>query len=72
MVILKEINVRLQKELDELEERGVKITLEGKEANPKLIVTEMCVNEESNYMRDYILDDNGILIELGFYSIKSK
>lgn len=68
---MKEINVQLQKELDTLKERGVKITLEGNEVNPTTVVNKLCINEESNYMRDYILDENGKLIELGFYNVKS-
>ena len=69
---MKEKNVQLLSELGKLTERGVKITLEGIETNPNVIVNKICINEESNYMRDYILDEHGILIELGFYSIKSK
>ncbi len=68
--MLKEVNAKLLNELDKLKERGVRITLEGIEENPTIVVNKLCINEESNYMRDYILDNNGKLIELGFYSVK--
>ena len=58
-------------ELDELNKKGVKISLEGREVDPMRIVDEFLLNEESSYMRDYILDENGNLIELGFNIVKS-
>lgn len=59
-------------ELDELNKKGVKISLEGREVDPMRIVDEFLLNEESSYMRDYILDENGNLIELGFNIVKSQ
>lgn len=68
---MKEVNVKLMMELDELNKKGVKISLEGREVDPMRIVDEFLLNEESSYMRDYILDENGNLIELGFNIVKS-
>ncbi len=67
---MKEINVRLLEELDEMYNKGVKISLEGYEVSPSRIINEFAVSEESNYMRDYILDEHGKVIELGFYRVK--
>ncbi len=69
-VKLKEMNARLLDELNKLHGKGVKITLEGYEVCPARVVDEFIVCEESDYMRDYILDENGRVIELGFYKIK--
>lgn len=68
---MKEMNVQLLEELNKLQGKGVRITLEGYEVTPVRILDEFLVCEESNYMRDYILDDDGRVIELGFYKIKS-
>ncbi|MBP3338560.1 MAG: hypothetical protein J6L69_04085 [Lachnospiraceae bacterium] len=67
---MKEIDKKLLEELDTLHRKGVRITLEGHEYSPVGITKEISVHEESNYMRDYILDDKGKLIELGFYYIE--
>jgi len=66
---LKEINAGLLEELIKLHRKGVKITLEGYEVCPVRVIDEFIVCEESDYMRDYILDENGKVIELGFYKI---
>ncbi len=68
---LKEMNVQLLEELNKLHGKGVKITLEGYEVCPIRVIDEFLVSEESNYMRDYILDETGKVIELGFYKIKN-
>ena len=52
-----------------LERKGVKITLEGYEVSPIRVINEFIVREESDYMRDYILDEHGKVIELGFFKI---
>ncbi len=65
------MNVQLLEELNILQRKGVRITLEGYEVCPDRVIDEFFLGEETNYMRDYILDDNGKLIELGFYNIKS-
>lgn len=66
---MKEIDVQLLKELKMLERKGVKITLEGYEVSPSRVINEFVVREESDYMRDYILDEHGKVIELGFFKI---
>ena len=68
---MKEMNVQLLEELNKLQRKGVRITLEGDEVCPVRVIDEFLVSEESNYMRDYILDETGKVIELGFYKIKN-
>lgn len=55
-----------------LQRKGVRITLEGYEVSPSRIVNEFVVCEESDYMRDYILDEHGKVIELGFVKVNPR
>lgn len=68
---MKEQKEQLLSELKLLREKGVRISIEGVEVNPERIIDEFMIFEESNYMRDYILDENGKLIELGFNNVNS-
>lgn len=68
---MKEKNLQLLEELDILNRKGVRITLEGLEVSPSRVMDEFVISEESDYMRDYILDENGKIIELGFYKISN-
>jgi hypothetical protein len=43
--------------------------MNGFPASPLQIVSAHMVKEESNYMRDYILDEQGMIRELDFNSI---
>lgn len=47
--------VKLFMELKTLEERGVGIWMEGHASDSKKVMETMSVNEDSTYMRDYIL-----------------
>lgn len=58
-------------ELQTLEERGVGIWMEGRISTPKNVTETMSVNEESDYMRDYIFQE-GVLKELHFDKITNK
>ena len=51
------------------EKRGVYIAMEGKPASPTQIVQAHMVSEDSGYMRDYVLNENGDLKELYFYHV---
>lgn len=53
-------------ELKEYENKGVSIWLEGQKSNPYKVVETCVVREESHYMRDYVSNDAGKLIELHF------
>lgn len=56
-------------ELTNYERNGVRMQMNGFPASPLQIVSAHMVREESNYMRDYILDEQGMIQELDFNSI---
>ena len=56
----------LYMELEKYEKRGIDMLLDGYQASPLQIVSAHMVREESNYMRDYILDEQGMIRELDF------
>ena len=59
----------LFKELSLYEEYGIPIMMDGKPASPMQITTAHMVKEEKSYMRDYILDKDGHISELCFYTL---
>lgn len=60
----------LFEELNQYEKKGVYMEMEGNPASPTQIVkAHMLREEESGYMRDYVLDEKGELKELYFYEI---
>ena len=59
----------LFRELNGYEKKGVYIELEGKPASPTQIVQAHMVSEDSGYMRDYVLNENGDLKALYFYHV---
>ncbi len=56
-------------ELSSLEDRGITIWLNGIKSDSKNAVSQLCVNEECTYMRDYVIDE-GVIKELHFDKIK--
>lgn len=59
-------------ELTKYERSGVPLQIDGFPASPLQIVSAHMVREESVYMRDYIMDENGMVQELDFYKIDVK
>lgn len=55
-------------ELQEIEQRGITLWLEGLQSNSAGITDAIFVNEDDLYMRDYIYD-KGVLKELRFDKI---
>lgn len=62
---------RLYLELASLEDRGITIWLEGTQSNPENVANQLCVHEESTYMRDYIFDE-GVLKEVHFDKVNKE
>lgn len=60
---------RLYLELTSLENRGITIWLEGAKSSSQDVASQLCVQEESTYMRDYIFDE-GVLKEVHFDKIR--
>lgn len=57
-------------ELEMYEHYGVSMKLDDYPASPMQIVTAHMVQENSNYMRDYVYDEKGYLKELDFHNIQ--
>lgn len=49
--------------------RGITIWLEGAKSSSQDVASQLCVQEESTYMRDYIFDE-GVLKEVHFDKIR--
>ena len=60
---------RLYLELTSLENRGFTIWLEGAKSSSQDVASQLCVQEENTYMRDYIFDE-GVLKEVHFDKIR--
>ena len=56
----------LFEELSNYEKQGVRIKLEKMQASPMQIVSAYLAKEEGEYMRDYILNEEGQVEELNF------
>ncbi|MCI8326969.1 MAG: hypothetical protein HFI37_04245 [Lachnospiraceae bacterium] len=62
---------KLFMELQTLEDCGVGIWIEGQVSNPENVMQTITVNEESDYMRDYIFKE-GVLQEIHFDKITNQ
>lgn len=58
-------------ELRSLEERGVGIWMEGRISSSRNVTETMSVNEEFDYMRDYVFQE-GVLRELHFDKVTNR
>ena len=56
-------------ELRKYERQGVRMQIDGYPASPMQIVSAHMLREEQSYMRDYIMDENGMVQELDFYRV---
>lgn len=61
----------LYMELMSLEDRGITIWLEGYPGTSESISSQVCAQDESTYMRDYIFDE-GVLREIHFDKVKKE
>ena len=59
-------------ELTEYEKSGIRMHMDGRLASPLQIVSAHMIRETNNYMRDYVMDENGKLKELDFYEVVEK
>lgn len=58
--------IKLFKELISMERKGVSLWLDDRPTSPADIVNSNVLQEDTVYMRDYITDDKGVLVELHF------
>ncbi|MDR1801847.1 MAG: hypothetical protein LBQ95_08435 [Lachnospiraceae bacterium] len=56
-------------ELTHLENRGIFIFMDGVPASPSQVVSAHMFREESDYMRDYTLGDDGNIKEVSFINV---
>lgn len=61
---------KMFKELTGYEKNQVDLRIDGMPASPMQIIKAHVVREESAYMRDYVLNENGDIKELWFTNIK--
>lgn len=59
----------LKNELERYEREGIKISMEGKKVLPRHAAQICCFENSSEIMRDYVIDDKGKIIEIGFNRI---
>lgn len=57
-------------ELTNYERSGIRMQINGYPASPLQIVSAHMVREGNTYMRDYILDEDGMIQELDFYKVE--
>lgn len=62
--------LELKDELDGYMQKGTQLLLNGRKSDATEIASECIFNEDSDYMRDYITDECGQLVELDFNCIK--
>ena len=58
-------NVSIRQRLKKLEEAGIRLYLDGSLTSPEAI-EEICVNEETLYMPDYVTDEDGKIKEIRY------
>ena len=56
-------------ELENYEQKGVDISIDGYPASPLQIVTAYMTKEEGTYMRDYVMDVDGNIESLAFTDV---
>lgn len=58
-------------ELTKYERSGVRMQIDGISASPLQIVSAHMIRENGNYMRDYIMNEEGKVTELDFYEVET-
>lgn len=58
-------------ELEHIQNRGITIFLDGIPSSPITVTDVLYVNENSNFMRDYVTDERGVWTELRFDRISN-
>ncbi len=50
--------------LDNLVSKGISLFISGQKATPEEVVSSVMLNEESDYMADFVQDENGRLQQI--------
>ena len=64
--------IELKKRLKLIHERGVNLYMDGEPASPEEIARKFFVNEDADYMPDFVTDDNGALTEVRYDKVKDR
>ncbi len=67
-----ELFASIKSELDNEQKMGILLTVEGRKRTPEYIAGLCVFREECNYMRDYITNEEGSVIEIGFNNVQNK
>lgn len=65
----KQKHIKLSKELREYRSKKVNLLLEGRDSTPQEIANACMVMEEGSYMREYVGNEDGTIIEIRFNKI---
>lgn len=63
--------ISMKNRLEAILDQGIELYLDGKPASPDGIV-ERFVREDTVYMPDFVIDENGILIQVRYDKIMEK
>lgn len=69
--ILQKLEVLLL-ELESLQGIGITIWLDGQRTSPLVASNAVMVNEEDSYMRDYVMDEGGKVMEIRFDKVNNR
>lgn len=61
----------MKNELEHYEQQGIVISVEGKKVIPRHAAQLCCFDNKNDYMPDYIIDDDGKVVEIGFNRVRS-
>lgn len=61
--------IKLTKELREYKNKRVNLMLEGRDSTPQEIANACIIMEEGSYMREYVGNEEGTIIEIHFNKI---
>lgn len=64
--------IQLFAELEKMEEKGVRIGINGRLASPQQVVNAHMVKEEGAYMRDYVMNKDGNIEKIDFTKLKRR
>ncbi len=58
-------------ELENIQNRGITIFLNGIPSSPLTVTDALCVNDSNDFMRDYVTNEKGVWTELRFDRVES-
>lgn len=61
---------KMKEELEAYNEQGITLRLSGRRSSSSKIAHTCCIRECGSYMGDYVLDDQGKLVEICFDKVR--